>query len=127
LNLNIKVYDKVRHEYLIWQKIKSKNSATYSFANEDNSYRIGWSALEYPKRYVLCFSLGQKDKNGVVLFSSDYVMNAENELGLIQWDAKNARFIVKYGGKFRLVETSKIEKVGDIFHATNKVKELLNG
>lgn len=120
-----KLYDTYRKEFLYWRKIKSSNSANYTFANEENSYRIGWSATEYPKRYVMCVSFGQEDKNGSILFTGDRVINEDNEVGVIKLDKSHARLIVKYGGKYKLVETSRIEKIGDIFHA-NKYSGKLN-
>ncbi len=115
-NLNIRLWDNRRREFLYWRRIKTKSSAYYTFVNESETYKIGWSALGYPKRYVMSFGLGQKDKHGVLLFSGDKVKREDGSIGVIQWFEKTARFAVQSSGSMMLVETSKIEKVGDIFH-----------
>jgi hypothetical protein len=64
----------------------------------------------------MCVSFGQHDKNGVELFSGDRVLNDDNESGVIEFDAKHARLVVKYGNKFKWVDSGTIVKYGDIFH-----------
>ena len=94
--------------------------------NETGTNRVGWvTVIEHPKRYVLCFGLGQRDKNGTLLFSGDLVSNEDNQIGEIVYSQNRVGFIVKYKGKLKYIETSKIVKVGDIFNATEKVKSVV--
>jgi hypothetical protein len=116
IKLGIKLWDNYRKEYLKWGKIATNKNPYYGFTNESGSYHIGWSATEYPKRYIMCVSFGQHDKTGVELFSGDRVLNDDNEAGTILFDEKHARLVVKYGKKFKWVETNTIVKVGDTFH-----------
>lgn len=114
-NLNIRLWDKHRKEFLYWGKVKTSRNPYYAFSNESGTNKIGWSALE-KKRYTLSFGLGQKDKNGVLLFSGDKIKREDGEIGVIEWVEKHARFAIRCSDNFTLVPTAKVEKVGDIFH-----------
>ena len=126
-NLNIKAWDNYKGEFLFWKKFNTTNSSLYTFANEQGTNRVGWVTVqEHPKRYTICFSLGQVDKNKVILYSGDIVLNEENELGTIEYSKSRGGFFVRYNGKLKYIETSKVTKVGDIFNKANKVKEIKN-
>jgi hypothetical protein len=113
-NLNLRIWDKTKKEFLYWGKVKTSRNPYYAFSNESGSNKIGWSALE-KKRYILSFGLGQKDKNGVLLFSGDKVKRDDGKVGVIEWFERHARFAVKCPDKLVLVETSRVVKIGDIF------------
>jgi hypothetical protein len=122
-NLSIKAWDNHHKEFVYWKKFRTTNSSLFTFSNEAGTNRVGWvRVVEHPKRYVMCISFGQHDKNGVELYSSDIVKRSDGSSGVIMWSTNHARFVVKYKGKSELVETAKIEKVGDIFHASKSVK-----
>lgn len=114
-NLSIKLWDNHRKEYLYWCKINTTNSSYYTFINETRTYKIGWSALDHPKRYVMCFGIGQRDKNGIELFTGDKVKRADGKIGIVTYFEKRGLFGVKYSGKQECIRTQEIEKIGDIF------------
>lgn len=114
-NLNIKLWDNYHKEFLYWRKIRTKTSAYYTFSSIDEKHKVGWTALEKPKRYILCFGIGQKDKNGIELFTGDKVKRADGKIGIVTYFEKRGLFGVKYAGKQECIRTREIEKIGDIF------------